>query len=528
MKRLHAAFAALSLLACAMTPAAAVEPSFSVVDAQGVEGQTVPVTVKKHGTLNDQPSTVIVHTVDGTAKQPVDYKAGGQVLTFAPAETQKTFDVQAKTRAGLQGKRRLGTKLIALENARLYDGSGNVDLVDATEAPPPPPPDVMQWCAGGIQVPKTEACPTKLCPDQLTVVKTSEQCPVLPLPPAADPLAGETPIASNFDINTELVPAWGSGKLPDSASPDVVGAFRFLCNAGQLLYDDPIVYPGQPGKSHLHQFYGNTGANAASTYKSLRESGTSTCMSPLNRSAYWMPAMLDGKGNVVRPGTVWIYYKRRPITDPVVSDPTNAKYEGQAVELPNGLKFIFGYDMLTGKAPTGSLYFNCDGPGATQGHYKDIPTAKQFCPAGARIGAVVNAPSCWNGKDLDSPNHRDHVTYAQYGSWGFAKCPSTHPYVIPDFTLQAWFDIAPGDDLSQWRLSSDAMHPELPPGSTFHADFFMAWDPTVKKMWHDNCINKKLNCSGGDLGNGKQLRMFSGFSIAANPRLVPMPAMPGM
>ena len=54
--------------------------------------------------------------------------------------------------------------------------------------------------------------------------------------------------------------------------------------------------------------------------------------------------MLDGKGNAVRPDYVSIYYKQRPATDPVVSDPTNAKYLGKAVQLPNGLKFIFGWD----------------------------------------------------------------------------------------------------------------------------------------------------------------------------------------
>jgi hypothetical protein len=42
-------------------------------------------------------------------------------------------------------------------------------------------------------------------------------------------------------------------------------------------------------------------------------------------------------------------------------------------------------------------------------------------------------------------------------------------------------------------------------------------------MWQDNCIDKLLNCSGGDLGNGKQLRMFSGFTWSANPRLVDAP-----
>ena len=343
-------------------------------------------------------------------------------------------------------------------------------------------------------------------------------------PPTTDPtpspsLLGEAAIASEFDVNSELIPA----PIPASAAPDVVGAFRFICSAGQLLKDDPIVFPGQPGKSHLHQFYGNTGTNASSTYSSLRKSGQSTCMSPLNRSGYWMPAMLDGKGNVVRPDHIQIYYKRRPKSDPKCSltsgDP---KAEGNCVDLPNGLKFVFGYDMVTGTPPTGEAYFNCKGTGATAAHYDNIPAAIAGCVTGGQIGAVIKAPDCWDGKNLDSSNHRDHMAYSGYGTWGYRKCPSTHPYVVPGFTLQAWYTIAPGDDLRLWSLSSDAMHPELPHGSTFHADFFMAWDPTIKGMWHDNCINKLLNCSAGNLGNGFMMKQFDGFSWYANPRLVPV------
>ena len=123
-------------------------------------------------------------------------------------------------------------------------------------------------------------------------------------------LGGLAAIASNFDVNTAI---WNSGSNPGSGAPDIVGAFRFICGAGQLSYDDPILYPGQPGKSHLHQFYGNVAADANSTYASLRAGGDSTCNwtgkgVAANRSAYWMPAMLDGKGNVVRPDYVSIYY----------------------------------------------------------------------------------------------------------------------------------------------------------------------------------------------------------------------------
>ena len=62
------------------------------------------------------------------------------------------------------------------------------------------------------------------------------------------------------------------------------------------------------------------------------------------------------------------------------------------------------------------------------------------------------------------------------------------------------------------------------PGSTFHTDWFGAWDDTILKMWSDNCVDKLLNCSGGDLGNGKQMKMFDGFSWDANPRILAPPA----
>jgi len=339
----------------------------------------------------------------------------------------------------------------------------------------------------------------------------------------------EASIASNFDVASELTPSWGSGLIAPSSSPDPVGAFRFICNAGQLLSDDPIAYPGQPGKSHLHQFFGNLGANASSTYSSLRQSGLSTCMSPANRSAYWMPAMLDGKGSVVRPDYVSIYYKRRPSSDPKCSLTSgDIQAEGNCVPLPNGLRFIFGYNMQNpSDSPTGAAYFNCDGATATSGHYSTISAAVSNCPTKQnsdgsynRLGAVINAPSCWDGKNLDSPDHRSHVAYPRYGEWGYATCPTTHSFVIPTFTMGVWYTV--DANLGTWRLSSDDMMPNLAPGSTFHADWFGAWDNNVQSMWIDNCINKRLNCSGGDLGNGKQMKMFNSFSWNASPRLVPV------
>ncbi len=376
--------------------------------------------------------------------------------------------------------------------------------------------DTMHMHGGDAMVDADASCPTA------ATTGTAATGPT-------DTFAGLASIPSEFDVDSGLAPAWGTGAIPASAAPDVVGAFRFICGAGHLLYDDPIMYPCQPGKSHLHQFYGNTGANAYSTFDSLRTTGKSTCANgdhPVNRSAYWTPAMLDGKENVVQPDWEAVYYKRRPLSDPKCSRTSgDPQAQGDCVPVPNGIQFIFGFDPTKSTAAkTGDGYFNCDGPGATQGHYPDIPTAKPFCPVGSQLLAVIDAPSCWDGKNLDTPDHRSHVSYPTYGDWGYLKCDAAHPFVLPTFHLAIAYSVKAGDDLSLWTLSSDMLAPDKPHGYTLHGDYKEAWDNDVKTMWTKGCVDGLLNCSGGDLGNGRQIIGASQPSYGwTNPQhLVPL------
>lgn len=364
---------------------------------------------------------------------------------------------------------------------------------------------------------------------QVVTEDSSVAGPSAPVPaPAPSPgvgtiatatLAGAAAVASNFDVSSALQLAWGTGQLPGSAAPDVMGAFRFICGAGQLKYDDPIMYPGQPGKSHLHQFFGNTAADANSTFSSLRSTGDSTCNwtgngTAANRSSYWMPAMLDGKGNVVRPDLVSIYYKQ-------VADQNHVACAGKCINIPNGLRFIYGWDPTgVNSAKTGAAYFNCQGPTAKPGHYPDLTNVKEWCGPGNQLGAIIEAPSCWDGKNLDSADHRSHVAY---------ECSATHPYRFPQFTQGVWYTVGAGEDPSQWHLSSDHMAPGKARGYTYHADYFEAWDPAIKGIWWSNCLMKLRNASGGDLCNGQQLKgaaqpVYNGLATWTHPqRLVPRP-----
>ena len=340
-----------------------------------------------------------------------------------------------------------------------------------------------------------------------------------PTEPSEVPIDGFDQIPSNFDVDEWLVPSWGNGLIPDSNEPDVVGAFRFICNPSHLAYADPIVYPNEPSKSHLHQFFGNTLTDANSTYESLRKTGESTCNNKLNRSAYWIPAMHDGHGKIVLPDYLSIYYKREPDDAEIC---TREAGKG-CIKLPRGLRYVFGFDMAK-PTETTTVHFNCMGQGAKPGNYENLVDLIQECPVNEQIGALVSAPQCWNGVDLDSPNHRDHMAYAQRNrNTGLVSCPSSHPWRIPTFTVAAWY--TSDSNLSDWYFDSDRMPgmPEHIPGSTFHSDWFGAWDDNVMDKWTSNCVNLLLNCSGGDLGNGEQLKMFAGFSWTANPRLVNPP-----
>ncbi|MAD83961.1 MAG: hypothetical protein CL912_13445 [Deltaproteobacteria bacterium] len=58
-------------------------------------------------------------------------------------------------------------------------------------------------------------------------------------------------------------------------------------------------------------------------------------------------------------------------------------------------------------------------------------------------GHLANTPcSCWDGVNLDSPDHKSHVAYPKNGPQQFTgtstggACPSTHPVKIPQIMLE--------------------------------------------------------------------------------------------
>lgn len=371
-------------------------------------------------------------------------------------------------------------------------------------------------------------------------------------------LAGRVPIASPFDPKLGMAQiSWSSTKLYGEGIPNRAdgwqiagqdGAFRFTAGGdGPLLYDDPVVYPKQPGASHLHLYFCGVNLNAFSTYESIRANPSSNCSDktyPLNPSGYWIPPLLCGPNlsQVCRPEYITVYYKGCSARSNSACAPNNPMRKGIKAMLPHGIALVGGWDPTkpngadgipnnADDAPGNSYYCS---PGNGQ-HYYNLEDL--FRSGGCQVGGLLVQDlvfaDCWDGKRLDTANHRDHLVHGGYGYWGYYKCPPTHPYNIPQVQFKPTYTIGAdfwavenGQIVSKVIVASDQHKVGGKPGSSGHADWMPAWDPVAQDMWNgDNgCIGKGLDCVAGDFGNGWGMKGAApsyGFDLKEDRSAVP-------
>jgi hypothetical protein len=287
---------------------------------------------------------------------------------------------------------------------------------------------------------------------------------------------------------------------PDNG-PHADGTFRMACNYSHFAYDDPIVKPGQPGASHLHMFFGNTAVNANTTADSLMNSGGGSCQGfELNRSGYWTPAVLDGRGNVVVPDKIVLYYK--------------SKYEHEIQPMPAGLKMVVGNTDSESFEADQYLGWSCGSSGFSYNRSNRIPNNCGNDP----INFYVVFPECWDGKNLDSSDHLSHMA-----SWvdPVDPCPASHPVRLPQITILAYF---PPGDTSGWHLSSDRSGGfNTGPGATLHADWFGGWNEDALNTWINGCMRASRNCSNGQTGTSRQFASLGNADSYNGPNFLPLP-----
>ena len=290
------------------------------------------------------------------------------------------------------------------------------------------------------------------------------------------------------------------------------GFFRVTCEVSHFAYDDPIVFPGQPGAAHLHMFFGNTEANAYSTFDSLLNTGTSTCNGQdLNRTAYWVPALLDRGGNALVPYEIMVYYKNdnfrlngaNELVEPFADNLRMLAGNGGATEpqttLTGGPDSLPVVSFLCGPAyqtqERSPLIPDCRGNG--QGPYD-----------GQALEMQIAFPQCFDPSSGTYLSDQSHMSYSEGGYFG-ASCPDSHPEDLSSIMYRIFYSPDDyGGVLTDLHLSSDVKADRiLPGGTTSHGDWFGAWHPEAMDMWVENCNNTQVDCENGLLGRSPDISL---------------------
>jgi Domain of unknown function (DUF1996) len=298
-----------------------------------------------------------------------------------------------------------------------------------------------------------------------------------------------------------VVPLEGTVK-PEAADGNT---FRTKCEFSHMAQDDPLLNPNQPGQAnHLHVFFGNKLTSAASTPESIATTGASTCRGGIaNRSAYWVPAMVDKDGTVIRPTFMFAYYKNHGHSPAEFS---------KIQAFPPRLRMIAGGAVGNGSGT--SIGCHDPSPGISTNTLNS-----DLCQNQKTLRLEVNFPQCWNGRDLGDTagRFRDHMAYSNAD-----KCPDSHPVSVPQLGIIVNYDIA-GKDLTTlgWHLDGDSTGA---PGHSFHADYMNGWDQPIAERWVENCNRPDVDCGVGNIDGRLPNPQMLGFTHAEGGRDAGTPA----
>ncbi|KAF2742890.1 hypothetical protein M011DRAFT_497200 [Sporormia fimetaria CBS 119925] len=271
------------------------------------------------------------------------------------------------------------------------------------------------------------------------------------------------------------------------APSNVLALLRFPC--GQLVIDriDPLVNPGVAPSPHLHQLVGGNSLNItmAPEKDMPAESTCTSCQFSEDFSNYW---------------TATLYFKAKNGTYKRVPQIQNSGFEGvkggmTVYYMQDGLynfqqtskvtAFKPGFRMFVGDVNARTkevaeryrqLTFTCLQNINTRDpqtlDFPDVP-----CPAG--MMTAVRFPTCWDGVNLDSPNHMDHMSYPEHGSFeSGGPCPASHPVRMPQLFYEVIWDTRPFNNKADWP--DDGSQPFVwsfgdGTGYANHGDYLFGW-----------------------------------------------------
>jgi len=271
--------------------------------------------------------------------------------------------------------------------------------------------------------------------------------------------------------------------------------FVASCAPLTVQRSDPIVNPGLPG-GHVHAIIGGNAFKREMGPTDAVKANETTCIFAVDHSNYWVPALYhhraDGMWELVEHRGSNVYYQKRACD----YSPTAKVCDKTVVPMA----FPDGFRMVAGD-PTRRTQNDSD-VAQRAVHVMCLDANHQqagFPPMKCQtMRWEVYFPSCWDGKNLDSADHKSHVAYPAIGNFNGGVCPESHPVALLSIFFEFFFTTGVYADSKFAFANGDAT------GYGFHGDFVMGWtNRTLLQNAHRDCINS-ANCP--TLGNQGQIR----------------------